>query len=58
MSNTNPSPGTAVSSPEVPHKGGRPKLDLEEYELETNSRPSYILTWPEVKLLGIAGVCD
>ena len=55
MSNGDLSRETAVSSPEVPHKR---TLDLEEYELETNGRPSYILTWPEVKLLGIAGVCD
>lgn len=58
MSNGDLSRETAVSSPEVPRQGGRRTLDLEEYELETNGRPSYILTWPEVKLLGIAGVRD
>lgn len=30
-------------------------LDLEEFE-RTDSRPPFILTYPEVKLLGIAGV--
>lgn len=32
----------------------RQRTDLEDYELE--NRPPFVLSWPEVKLLGIAGV--
>ncbi|KAJ3486738.1 hypothetical protein NLI96_g4034 [Meripilus lineatus] len=32
------------------------EVSLGEYELSSDRRPPFILTWPEVKLLGIAGV--
>ena len=58
MSSGKTSPETASSSTEVPVEESRRVSALEEYELETDSRPAFILTWPEVKLLGIAGVRD
>ncbi|KAI0265684.1 major facilitator superfamily domain-containing protein [Gloeopeniophorella convolvens] len=39
------------SSPEPPYKA-----PLEEYELDESGRPPWMLTYPEIKLLGIAGV--
>jgi hypothetical protein len=30
---------------------------LEEYERSGSGKPPFVLTYPEVKLLGIAGVC-
>ena len=32
------------------------EVSLGEYELSSDRRPPFILTWAEVKLLGIAGV--
>jgi hypothetical protein len=37
---------------------GAPHSRLEEYERDSNTRPPYILTRTEVKLLGIAGVSE
>ena len=37
-------------------QGSRYQSDLAEYELESNRRLPFLLSLPEVKLLGIAGV--
>lgn len=62
------SPSTAVGSPQPPHavgpkqetyppqENGAYRSNLEEYELEGSGRPPFILSVPEMKLLGIAGV--
>ncbi|KAF8137133.1 major facilitator superfamily domain-containing protein [Boletus edulis] len=36
--------------------GQNPESSLEVYEQDTNTRPPYVLTYPEVKLLAITGV--
>lgn len=46
-----------VHSSHVPsQQGSRYQSDLADYELETRSRLPFLLSVPEVKLLGIAGV--
>jgi len=50
-----PPPEEATSSPPTPEAPPR-RTDLGEYELEGDSRQPFILTYPEIKLLGIAGV--
>ena len=47
---------SAVNTPEPTHDGSRYKSNLEEYEMDNDGKPPFILTYPEVKLLGIAGV--
>lgn len=37
-------------------KGEQPKSSLEVYEQDTNTRPSFLLSFAEIKLLGITGV--
>ncbi len=47
---------SAVAPTSTPTEDGRYRSNLEEYELEGDGRPPFILTVPEMKLLGIAGV--
>lgn len=56
MSSDHSHPPASHSSPEPTPDGSRFKSNLEEYELEGDGRPPFILTVPEMKLLGIAGV--
>ena len=46
------------TSPDSPRDGRWHKSNLEEYELESEGegRLPFMLTMPEIKLLGIAGV--
>jgi len=46
-----PSESISGTEPLAPHKAS-----LEEFERSSDRRPAFILTWTEVKLLGIAGV--
>ncbi|KAF4605756.1 hypothetical protein EYR40_004546 [Pleurotus pulmonarius] len=46
-----PSESISGTEPLAPHKAS-----LEEFERSNDRRPAFILTWTEVKLLGIAGV--
>ncbi len=46
----------AHSSHVPSQQGSRYQSDLADYELESNSRLPFLLSVPEVKLLGIAGV--
>ncbi|KAF8630853.1 hypothetical protein AX17_005212 [Amanita inopinata Kibby_2008] len=50
-----PKSETIETSGSAPVTNARANLDLAEYEL-SESRPPYLLTYPEIKLLGIAGV--
>ena len=46
----------SLNTPEPTQDGGRFKSNLEEYEMEGDSRLPFILSRTEMKLLGIAGV--
>ncbi|KAJ3525203.1 hypothetical protein NM688_g8437 [Phlebia brevispora] len=58
MSTSDSIRSTSAPSPPPSHDGSHSgyKSDLAEYELESNGRLPFILSVPEMKLLGIAGV--
>ena len=56
MSSGDSSRSTTANTPEPTQDGSRYRSNLEEYEMEGDGRPPFVLTVPEIKLLGIAGV--
>ena len=54
--NKKTSPAALATAEPHPPQSPRFKSTLEEYERSGDDRPPFILTYPELKLLGIAGV--